>query len=118
MSTLLTAIVSIYRSLGFTRVQSNALGAIGAALTLPIVFVFSWASDRTGRRGLSVISAILSYLVVLIIARTVLPHVAGRWGRFGLWTVVNAFAVCYHPVHNTWVQLNCRERGERSIAIA
>jgi hypothetical protein len=35
-----------------------------------------------------------------------------------LWTAVNSFAVGYHPVHNTWVQLNCVDAGERSIAIA
>ncbi len=35
-----------------------------------------------------------------------------------MWTVVNAFAVCYHPVHNVWVQLNCKDTAERSIAIS
>ena len=35
-----------------------------------------------------------------------------------MWTVVNAFAVCYHPVHNVWVQLNCADTAERSIAIS
>ncbi|KAF9893539.1 hypothetical protein FE257_010851 [Aspergillus nanangensis] len=117
-SPLTTYTPSIMMSLGFGRVQANALGAIGAALTLPIVFAFSWASDRTGRRGLCVIIAISSYLTVLIIARAVMPNVNDRWSRFGLWTVVNAFAVCYHPVHNTWVQVNCKSHDERSIAIA
>lgn len=117
-SPLTTYTPSIIMSLGFTRVQANALAAIGAAMTLPIVFAFSWASDRTGRRGLCVITAISCYLIVLIIARTVLPNVTGRWNRFGLWTMVNAFAVCYHPIHNTWVQLNCRNQDERNIAIA
>ena len=42
----------------------------------------------------------------------------GRWSRWGLWTAVNAFAVGYHPVHNTWVQLNCQDERERSVAIA
>jgi hypothetical protein len=105
------------RSLGFTRVQANALSAIGASLTLPIVFSVAWISDRTKRRGLTVVCAICTYLTVLIVARCVLPH-AGRWSRFGLWTVVNAFAVCYHPVHNVWVQLNCKDQAERSIAIS
>ncbi|KAL3493937.1 major facilitator superfamily domain-containing protein [Aspergillus germanicus] len=104
-SPLTTYTPSIIMSLGFTRVQANALSAIGASLTLPIVFTVAYLSDRTKRRGLTVICAICTYLTVLIVARCVLPHVS-RWSRFGLWTVVNAFAVCYHPVHNVWVQLN------------
>lgn len=62
-------------------------------------------------------AAISCYLIVLIVARTVHPHV-GKWSRFGLWTAVNGMAVGYHPIHNTWVQLNCTDPRERSIAIA
>ncbi|KAL2856534.1 major facilitator superfamily domain-containing protein [Aspergillus pseudoustus] len=116
-SPLTTYTPSIIMSLGFTRVQANALSAIGASLTLPIVFGVAWLSDRTKRRGLTVICAIATYLVVLIVARCVLPS-APKWSRFGLWTVINAFAVCYHPVHNVWVQLNCTSQAERSIAIS
>ncbi|KAL3462217.1 major facilitator superfamily domain-containing protein [Aspergillus heterothallicus] len=120
-SPLTTYTPSIMMSLGFRRIQANALSAIGASLTLPIVFGFAYLSDRTKARGLTVISAISTYLAVLIVARCLLPQVdvAGRrWTRFGLWTVVNAFAVCYHPVHNVWVQRNCTTQGERSIAIS
>ncbi|OJJ07862.1 hypothetical protein ASPVEDRAFT_57105 [Aspergillus versicolor CBS 583.65] len=116
-SPLTTYTPSIIMSLGFTRVQANALSAIGAFMTLPIVFFFAWVSDRTKKRGLTVITAICCYLAVLIVARCVLPY-APKWNRFGMWTVVNAFAVCYHPVHNVWVQLNCRDTAERSIAIS
>jgi MFS family permease len=105
------------RSLGFSHVQANALSAIGASMALPPVFLFSWISDRTGKRGLTVVAAVLCYLIVLIVSRCLLPHL-GKWNRFGIWTVINAFAVCYHPVHNTWLQLNCPNPAERSIAIA
>ncbi|KAL2219573.1 major facilitator superfamily domain-containing protein [Thermoascus aurantiacus ATCC 26904] len=117
-SPLTTYTPSIIMSLGFDRVKANAIAAIGAFLALPVVFFFAWISDRTGKRGLAVILAIACYLVALIVTRTVQPHVVGRWSHVGLWTAVNAFAVGYHPVHNTWVQLNCREPTERSVAIA
>ncbi|KAE8390164.1 vitamin H transporter [Aspergillus alliaceus] len=106
-SPLTTYTPTIIMSLGFTRIQSNALTAIGASLTLPIVFLFSYISDRTAKRGLTVIAAVTCYLIVLIVGRSLLPHL-GKWNQFGVWTAINAFAVCYHPVHNTWVQLNCR----------
>lgn len=63
------------------------------------------------------ITAQICYLVTLIVTLKVQPHV-GRWARWGLWTAVNSFAVGYHPVHNSWVQMNCRDPRERSISIA
>jgi hypothetical protein len=84
---------------------------------LVVVFFFAWVSDKTNKRGLAVIVAHACYLIALIVTRSLHPHV-GKWSRWGLWTVVNAFAVGYHPVHNSWVQLNCREPGERNVSIA
>lgn len=105
------------RSLGFDRIAANALAAVGASLALPVVFFFGYMSDRTNLRGGTVIAGHVCYIVTLIVARQLHPHV-GKWSRWGLWTAVNSFAVGYHPVSNSWVQLNCREAGERSIAIA
>ncbi|KAL1955700.1 hypothetical protein VTO42DRAFT_8172 [Malbranchea cinnamomea] len=116
-SPLTTYSPTIIKSLGFERVVANALCSIGAFLSLAVVFCFAWLSDRTNRRGIVVMAAIASYLIVIVVIKTVHPHV-GKWSRFGLWTAVNAFAVGYHPVHNTWVQLNCKEPIERSISIA
>ncbi|KAH9831495.1 inner membrane transport protein yfaV [Teratosphaeria destructans] len=116
-SPLITYTPSIIKSLGFSRMEANALAAIGGFLALPIVFLFGFISDRQNRRGFTVIAAQTCYLVVLIVARQVEPG-ASKWSRFGLWTAVNAFAVGYHPVHNSWLQLNCHEAQERSISIA
>ncbi|KFA80669.1 hypothetical protein S40288_01746 [Stachybotrys chartarum IBT 40288] len=116
-SPLTTYTPSIIMALGFNRVAANALAAVGGGLALVIVFLFAYMSDKTNLRGGSVIAAHVCYLIALLIARQVHPQV-GRWSRWGLWTAVNSFAVGYHPVHNSWVQLNCREPGERSIAIA
>ncbi|TDZ39392.1 putative transporter [Colletotrichum spinosum] len=116
-SPLTTYTPTIIMTLGFNRIQANALAAVGASLALVVVFFFAYVSDKTNKRGFSVIGAHVCYLVVLIVARTANPHV-GKWSRWGLWTAVNSFAVGYHPVHNSWVQLNCREPGERSISIA
>ncbi|KID87676.1 inner membrane transport protein yfaV [Metarhizium guizhouense ARSEF 977] len=116
-SPLTTYTPSIIMALGFDRIEANALAAVGASLALVVVFLFAYMSDRTNLRGGSVIAAHVCYLVTLVVARQVHPHV-GKWSRWGLWTAVNSFAVGYHPVHNSWVQLNCREPGERSIAIA
>ncbi|KAL4937066.1 hypothetical protein BDV06DRAFT_232805 [Aspergillus oleicola] len=117
-SPLTTYTPSIMMSLGFTRIQSNALSAIGASLTLPLVFLFATISDKTKRRGVTVIAAASCYMIVLIVARCVLARNPAKWTQFGLWTVVNTFAVCYHPVHNVWVQVNCGGWEERSIAIS
>jgi hypothetical protein len=103
--------------LGFDRISANALSAVGASLALIVVFSIAYLSDRTNKRGFVVIFAQLCYLIALIIARSLQPHV-GKWSKWGLWTLVNSFAVGYHPSHNSWVQLNCQDAGERSIAVA
>ncbi|KAJ3541841.1 hypothetical protein NM208_g4405 [Fusarium decemcellulare] len=116
-SPLSTYSPSIIMSLGFDRIAANALAAVGALLALPVVFLFGYLSDRTNQRGGTVIAAQVCYLVVLIVARQA-HSAAGKWSRWGLWTAVNSVAVGYHPVHNSWTQLNCHETGERSIALA
>lgn len=103
--------------MGFTRVQANALTAIGNIMTLPVVFFFAWVSDKTQKRGITVMIAIATYLITLICLRTIQPHV-GDWSKFGLWTTVNAFAVGYHPIHNAWIQMNSKTPEERSIGVA
>ncbi|KAK2623776.1 hypothetical protein QTJ16_006957 [Diplocarpon rosae] len=116
-SPLTTYTPTIIMKLGFSRVEANALASVGALLALLVVFVFAAVSDKTGRRGGVVAAAIGCYLVTLIVLRTTEEHV-GKWSQWGLWTAVNAFAVGYHPAHNTWLQLNCHGPEERSIGIA
>ncbi|KAI2609559.1 major facilitator superfamily domain-containing protein [Hypoxylon fragiforme] len=116
-SPLTTYTPSIIMALGFDRITANALAAVGASLACVVVFLFAYFSDWTNKRGLSVISAHACYLITLIVARSLHPHV-GKWSRWGLWTAVNSFAVGYHPVALSWVQLNCRDPREKSIAIA
>ena len=114
---LTTYTPSIIMSLGFSRIEANALAAIGSFLTLPVVIFFAWLSDKTNKRGLTVMISIASYLIALIVLKTVQSH-TGKWGRFGLWTTVNGLAVGYHPIHNAWIQVNCKSPAERSISIA
>ncbi|UPX20643.1 uncharacterized protein EKO05_0010871 [Ascochyta rabiei] len=116
-SSLTTYTPTIIMALGFTRIQANLLASVGGFLALGVVFFFGWLSDRTNKRGMAVIIAHICYFVVLIVARSVHPSV-GKWFRWGLWTTINAFAIGYHPVHNSWVQLNCKDPRERSISIA
>ncbi|KAH8898179.1 MFS general substrate transporter [Thozetella sp. PMI_491] len=116
-SPLTTYTPSIIVSMGFDQIAANALAAVGASLALVVVFIFAYLSDKTNRRGGTVIAAQTCYLITLIMAHELQPH-ADKWSRWGLWTAVNAFAVGYHPVHNSWVQLNCRDPRERSIGIA
>jgi MFS family permease len=117
-SPLTTYTPSIIMTLGFDRVQANALASVGGFMALVVVFFFGYVSDRTNRRGLTVISSQLCYLIVLIVARQTQHHDIGKWSRWGLWTTVNAFAVGYHPAHTSWMKINCKEPGERSISIS
>ncbi|KAF3395768.1 putative transporter, partial [Penicillium rolfsii] len=116
-SPLTTYTPSIIMSLGFSRVDANALAAVGCTLTLPVVYFFAWLSDKTKKRGIIVILAITVYLIALVVLRVVQPY-SGRWSKFSLWTAVNGVAVGYHPIHNAWIQINCRTPEERNISLA
>ncbi|KAJ5216641.1 uncharacterized protein N7498_003048 [Penicillium cinerascens] len=107
---------SILLSLGFSRIESNALASIGSFMTLPVVFFFAWLSDKTQKRGLMVMVASTTYFISLIALKLIQPHV-GRWSKFGLWTTVNSLAVGYHPIHNAWIQMNSPDPEERSICM-
>ncbi|KAJ5209873.1 hypothetical protein N7491_009683 [Penicillium cf. griseofulvum] len=116
-SPLTTYTPSIFMQLGFARIEANALCAIGSLLTLPVIFLFAWMSDKLKKRGLTVMAAIFVYLIALVILRIMMRRV-DKWGKFGLWTAVNALAVGYHPIHNSWIQINCKSSEERSISVA
>ncbi|GAA89165.1 similar to alternative sulfate transporter [Aspergillus luchuensis IFO 4308] len=79
-SPLTTYTPTIIMSLGFSRIQANALAAIGSLLTLPVIVFFASLSDWSRRRGMSVMLAIAVYLVALILLRVLQAHV-DRWGR-------------------------------------
>lgn len=115
-SPLTTYTPSIVMSLGFSKVESNALATVGNFITLPVILFFAWLSDKTKQRGLTVMVAIASYLIAVILLRVLQAHV-NRWGRYGLWTAVNGLAVGYHPIHNSWIQMNCKTPEERSISV-
>ncbi|KAK4177838.1 inner membrane transporter yfaV [Triangularia setosa] len=104
-------------SFGFDRITVNTLTAVGAALAPLVALTLATISDATNKRGLAVIAGQLCYLVSLVVGSS-LQFDVGTWGRWGLWTVINAFSVGYHLVHNTWLQLNCHDAEERSISIA
>ncbi|KAJ5829702.1 uncharacterized protein N7525_007955 [Penicillium rubens] len=116
-SPLTTYTPSIFVELGFARSKANAFCAIGSLLTLPVIFLFAWISDKSDRRGLTVMVAIFVYLIALVILR-IMMHRVDKWGRLGLWTAVNALAVGYHPIHNSWIQINCQSSEERNISVA
>ncbi|KAJ5413606.1 hypothetical protein N7465_005911 [Penicillium sp. CMV-2018d] len=116
-SPLTTYTPSIVMELGFARIEANALSAIGSLLTLPVILLFAWMSDKSNKRGLTVMVAIFIYLLALVILR-IMMHRVDKWGKFGLWTAVNALAVGYHPIHNSWIQINCKSSEERNISVA
>lgn len=116
-SPLTTYTPSIIMSLGFSRVDINALAAVGGILTFPVVLFFAWLSDKTKGRGMTVMLAISAYLVAIVVLRTAQPF-GSRWCKFWMWTAVNGLAVGYHPIHNAWIQIKCRTPEERSISLA
>ncbi|KAK7435590.1 major facilitator superfamily transporter [Colletotrichum acutatum] len=54
-SPLTTYTPSIIMALGFDRISANALAAVGASLAMVVVFAFAMLSDRSNKRGSTVL---------------------------------------------------------------
>ncbi|KAJ6140404.1 hypothetical protein N7471_006890 [Penicillium samsonianum] len=110
-SPLTTYTPSIFMELGLSRIKANAFCAIGSLLTLPVILFFCVDERQIEQKGPH------RHGCHLLILR-IMMHRVDKWGKLGLWTAVNALAVGYHPIHNSWIQINCKSSEERNISVA
>jgi hypothetical protein len=116
--------------------QANALSSVAGWISLVVVFVFGYLSDKTNIRGPMVIMAITFFWVfwVAFQQKSVSPD---RWLKYGLLVMVQGFNAAYHvsylatvqekwtlkscrfqPLNATWLSLNCKTPQQRSVAMA
>lgn len=107
---------SIISSFGFPALASNALASVGLFLQMPVSFLFSYASDRYGFRGESLMLGITLNIIGHVFNRifTGDSHRGVRY--FGVvWTQVFYLS---HPLNVAWMSLTCVDPEQRSLAMA
>ncbi|AEO70550.1 uncharacterized protein THITE_2122161 [Thermothielavioides terrestris NRRL 8126] len=108
---------SLVVSFGYDRLKSNAMVSIGSWLLLVTNLAWGYIADKTKQRGLMVFLGVL-ILWGLMLGNRLLVESTNEKLRFGLLTAAIAFQVPWHAVNGSWLALNARSAGERSITMA
>ncbi|KAL2125017.1 hypothetical protein VTJ04DRAFT_1382 [Mycothermus thermophilus] len=108
---------SLVVSFGFDRLKSNAMISIGSWITFLMNIVFGFGADWTGYRGLWVLGGVLLSWGFTLGDRLVIGS-GNRDLRFALLIMTVGFSSPWHATNGSWMALNARSAGERSITMA
>ncbi|KAL2206535.1 alternative sulfate transporter [Sarocladium strictum] len=100
---------SIIASYGYGKLTANAMSSIGYWILIFTTVAWGVISDKWGKRG---------PMVLLGIANRAIVNTDRLHGKFALITLIKAFGMAWHPVHGSWMALNTKSSGERSITMA
>ncbi|KAK1456031.1 alternative sulfate transporter [Colletotrichum cuscutae] len=115
-STLSSYAPSLVNSMGFERLESNAMVSVGAWLLIPINLLWGFTADKTRVRGPWVFLGLFIFWGFNLGNYLLID--AGRDARFAMLTLSTAFSFPWHPVNGAWVSANAESAGERSITMA
>ncbi|KAH8808667.1 alternative sulfate transporter [Xylogone sp. PMI_703] len=104
---------------GYPALKSNALVSVGGWILLVTNISAGFIADRVKRRG----PVVLGFLVIwwafalgnLILALNDSTH---KVTRYAILTLAIGFSSPWHAVNGSWLALNARSPGERSIRMA
>ncbi|KAK4231150.1 hypothetical protein QBC38DRAFT_259693 [Podospora fimiseda] len=102
---------------GFDRLKSNAMMSIGAWIVIVTNLLWGYLADKFGKRGPLVFLGVL-FLWCFMLANRLLITSTDRHLRFGMLTMSIAFQACWHATNGSWMALNAKTAGERSITMA
>ncbi|KAF4447766.1 alternative sulfate transporter [Fusarium albosuccineum] len=108
---------SLVVGFGFKPLESNALVSIGSWLLLVMNLLWGWASDKMKVRGPMVFLGFVLGLAFNI-GMLVLVDSTNSNLKFAMLTLSLAFSWPWHPVNGSWLSLNAKTPGERSITLA
>ncbi|KAI8665924.1 MFS domain-containing protein [Fusarium keratoplasticum] len=108
---------SIVATYGYGKLQANAMTSIGYWILLVTTVTWGWIADKWGKRGPMVLLGVVIGWA-LIIANRVLVRTDKVDAKFAILTLIIAFSFNWHPVHASWVSLNAKSAGERSVTMA
>lgn len=108
---------TLVSSFGYGRLVSNALVSVGGWISLVLNVSWGLMADHFGYRGPLVLLGVLIWWAVTI-ANRALIHSDNNHARYGVLTLALSFSMTYHAVNGSWLALNARTAGERSITMA
>ncbi|KAL1984909.1 hypothetical protein VTN96DRAFT_8568 [Rasamsonia emersonii] len=116
-STMWSYAPTLINSFGYPRLKSNALVSVGQWLQLVLNVLWGMAADKLGKRGPMVVSGMLLWWVFALANRLAI-YSHNHQERYALLTLAITVSTIWHPVNGSWMALNARTAGERSITLA
>ena len=116
-NTLLAYGPSLVESWGYGALKSNAMNSIGPWIQVVINVCFGFTADKLGVRGPVVLAGGLMWWLFLLVSRILVFDPNGHT-RFAMLTLAYSFSQVWHPINGSWMALNARSTGERSITMA
>lgn len=109
---------SVIKSFGYSAVHANALSSVGPFLAVAMVLTLGWLSDRTGRKGPSVLFGAVWSLIAFTCLRqgTIDQWPTGR--KYAAVVFSMATNTVVHVQNVGWLSVNCQNPQERSVAMA
>ncbi|CAI6043051.1 unnamed protein product [Clonostachys chloroleuca] len=108
---------SIVASYGYKAIEANAMNSIGYWILIPVTLFWGWAADKWGKRGpMVMVGTFISF--VFLIAQRCIAETDKVTAKYAIITVVYAFSFNWHPINGSWMALNAKSAGERSITMA
>ncbi|KAL2132613.1 hypothetical protein VTI74DRAFT_3603 [Chaetomium olivicolor] len=108
---------SLVVSFGFDRLKSNAMLSIGSWVLIVTNLAWGHIADKTRLRGLMVFLGVL-ILWGLTLGNRLLIESDNPNLRFGVLVTAIAFQAPWHAVNGSWLALNAKTAGERSVTMA
>ncbi|KAK1770208.1 major facilitator superfamily domain-containing protein [Phialemonium atrogriseum] len=117
ISTMMSYAPTLVHSFGYERLKSNAMASIGAFILIIITVAWGHIGDKLRLRGPLVALGLFIYWG-FVLGDRLLVESHNPTKRFALLTLTICFGSNWHPIHGSWLALNARTAGERSITMA
>ena len=116
-STINTYSPTVVGSFGYGRLRSNALVSVGSWIQVVLNAVWGITADKTKNRGLVTLAGLLLWWGFSM-GNMILAYSTNYHAKYALLTMALATENIWHPINGSWLALNCRSPGERSVTMA
>ncbi|CAH0023578.1 unnamed protein product [Clonostachys rhizophaga] len=108
---------TLVQGFGFGRLESNLLVSVGYWILLFVILLWGWASDKLRVRGPFVLLGLTLLFIFNVVNRCIITSQSAIL-RYVMLAATIAISWPWHPVNGSWLSLNAKTPGERSVTMA
>ncbi|KAG9254867.1 alternative sulfate transporter [Emericellopsis atlantica] len=116
-TSLFTYAPSIVASYNYGRLQSNALVSVGYWILILTTLSWGYIADKWDRRGPMVLLGVTIGWILVVANRSIIDT-GSNSAKYAVLVLIIGTSFNWHPVNGSWMSLNARSAGERSVSMA